>query len=360
MQAEGGNELVSDDEYMDSVADQADLEERSRSSDRASPQTPLDAESGRGRAVSDGSGPTPDAGAGGARDGSHAPEQPGQTDARERVVTPTDARLRHSGAQRGALRLPGFGRGASIGRGWTNESSFDFGNYECFSSTVDMFLKKPSHFPAESGVMTMDNVSATAVRRSSMQPFNIDSSVPPHGSAEASVRPEKEKGAVFEQSVARKAVVASSAVNAELLGPGHFSANARRQPSGLHSPTEKRFSERGSRPVVAAATSDQLSESGSNEEQRRAVKPRMFDGLTSVDEYLMHFEEVSEYNEWSTQQMRRQLILSLSNGVREVLSSTKDLGLYDYRELVDRLKYWFGDSEYAFSGCCFVLKTESG
>jgi hypothetical protein len=68
MQAEGGNELVSDDEYMDSVADQADLEERSRSSDRASPQTPLDAESGRGRAVSDGLGPTPDAGAGGGRE----------------------------------------------------------------------------------------------------------------------------------------------------------------------------------------------------------------------------------------------------------------------------------------------------
>jgi hypothetical protein len=96
MQAEGGNELVSDDEYMDSVADQADLEERSRSSDRASPQTPLDAESGRGRAVSDGLGPTPDAGAGGGRDRAHVPEQPGQTDARERVVTPTDARLRHS------------------------------------------------------------------------------------------------------------------------------------------------------------------------------------------------------------------------------------------------------------------------
>jgi hypothetical protein len=79
------------------------------------------------------------------------------------------------------------------------------------------------------------------------------------------------------------------------------------------------------------------------------VKPRMFDGMTSVDEYLMHFEEVSECNQWSTQQMRRQLILSSSDGVREVLSSTKDLGLYDYRELVDRLKYWFADSEYAFS-----------
>jgi hypothetical protein len=64
MQAERGNEPESDDEYMDSVADPADLEERSRSSDRASPQTPLDTESGRGRAVSDGLGPTADAGAG--------------------------------------------------------------------------------------------------------------------------------------------------------------------------------------------------------------------------------------------------------------------------------------------------------
>jgi hypothetical protein len=129
--------------------------------------------------------------------------------------------LRHSGAQRGALRLPGFGRGASIGRGWTNESPFDFDNYERLSSIVDMFLKKSSHFPTESSVMTMDNVSATAGLRSSMQPCNIDSSVPPHGSAEVSVRPEKEKGAVFEQSAARKAVVASRAVNAELLGPVH-------------------------------------------------------------------------------------------------------------------------------------------
>jgi hypothetical protein len=72
-----------------------------------------------------------------------------------------------------------------------------------------MFLKKPSHFPVESGVMTVDNVSATAVRRTSLQPFNTESSVPSHGSAEASVHPEKEKGAVFEQTAARKAVVAS-------------------------------------------------------------------------------------------------------------------------------------------------------
>jgi hypothetical protein len=97
MQAERGSEPESDDEYMDSVADPADLEERSRSSDRASPQTPLDTESGRGRAVSDGLGPTPDAGSGGgARCRVHVPEQPGQTDAKEREVTPTDARLRHT------------------------------------------------------------------------------------------------------------------------------------------------------------------------------------------------------------------------------------------------------------------------
>jgi hypothetical protein len=95
MQTERGSESESDDEYLDSVADPADLEERSRSSDRASRQTLLDTESGRGRAVSDGLGPTPDAGSVGARCRAHVPEQPGQTDAKEREVTPTDARFRH-------------------------------------------------------------------------------------------------------------------------------------------------------------------------------------------------------------------------------------------------------------------------
>jgi hypothetical protein len=65
MQAERNSEHESDDEYMDSVANPADLDERSRSSDRVSPQTPLDAESGRGGAISEGLGPTPDVGAGG-------------------------------------------------------------------------------------------------------------------------------------------------------------------------------------------------------------------------------------------------------------------------------------------------------
>jgi hypothetical protein len=96
MQTGCDSESESDDDYMDSVADPADLEERSRSSDRASPQTPLDTESGRGRAVSDGLGPTPDAGSVGARCRAHAPEQPGQTDVKEREVNPTDARFRHN------------------------------------------------------------------------------------------------------------------------------------------------------------------------------------------------------------------------------------------------------------------------
>jgi hypothetical protein len=96
MQTERGSEPQSNDEYMDSVADPADLEERSRSSDRANPRTPLDTESGRGRAVSDGLGPTPDAGSVGVRYRIHVPEQPGQTDAKEREVTPADARFRHN------------------------------------------------------------------------------------------------------------------------------------------------------------------------------------------------------------------------------------------------------------------------
>jgi hypothetical protein len=108
MQTERGSEPESDDEYMDSVADPADLEERSRSSDRASPQTPLDTESGRGRAVSDGLGPTPDAGSVGARCRAHVPEQPGQTDAKEREVTPTDARLRHKKCNMAFGRHLGF------------------------------------------------------------------------------------------------------------------------------------------------------------------------------------------------------------------------------------------------------------
>jgi hypothetical protein len=95
MQAERGSEPELDDEYMDFVADPADLEERSRSSDRASPRTPLDTESGRGRAVSDGLGPSPDAGSVGVRCRAHVPEQPGQKDATEREVTPTDDQFRH-------------------------------------------------------------------------------------------------------------------------------------------------------------------------------------------------------------------------------------------------------------------------
>jgi hypothetical protein len=39
----------------------------------------------------------------------------------------------------------------------------------------------------------MDSVSATAERKSSMQAFNIDSSVPPLGRTGTSVCPEKEK-----------------------------------------------------------------------------------------------------------------------------------------------------------------------
>jgi hypothetical protein len=89
MQAEQGIELESDEEYVDEAADPADLEERSRSSDRANPRTPLDTESDRGRAVSDTMGPTPDAGSVGVRCRAHVPEQPGQTDAKEREVTPS-------------------------------------------------------------------------------------------------------------------------------------------------------------------------------------------------------------------------------------------------------------------------------
>jgi hypothetical protein len=108
MRTKRGSESESDDECMDSVADPADLEERSRSSDRASPRTPLDTESGRGRAVSDGLGPTPDAGSVGARCRAHVSEQPRQTIAKEREVTPTDARFRHIFASRVQCRPNNF------------------------------------------------------------------------------------------------------------------------------------------------------------------------------------------------------------------------------------------------------------
>jgi hypothetical protein len=75
MQAERDSGPKSDDEYVDSVADPADLKERSRSSDQANPRTVPDTESGRGRAVSDGLGPTPDAGLMEARCRAHVPEQ---------------------------------------------------------------------------------------------------------------------------------------------------------------------------------------------------------------------------------------------------------------------------------------------
>ena len=71
-----------------------------------SPQTPLDTESGRGRAVSDELGPTPDAGSVGARCRAHVPEQPGQTHAKEREVTSTDARFRHSAIEPLVCRKP--------------------------------------------------------------------------------------------------------------------------------------------------------------------------------------------------------------------------------------------------------------
>jgi hypothetical protein len=50
----------------------------------------------------------------------------------------------------------------------------------------------------------------------------------------------------------------------------------------VEQPTEKRCNEHDSRPVAAAANGDQFSDSGRYDEQRRIVKPRMFDRLTST------------------------------------------------------------------------------
>jgi hypothetical protein len=62
MQAERSTGLELDELYVDSVADPADLQERSRSPDHANPRNVLYIQSGRRRAVSDGLGSTTDTG----------------------------------------------------------------------------------------------------------------------------------------------------------------------------------------------------------------------------------------------------------------------------------------------------------
>ena len=94
MEDEQIDDLESEGEYVDSVADPADLEEHARSSDRANPRTPTESNLIRGGAVSDEFGPTPDAGSMGPRSRAHDPEQPGPSNAREREITPIEDRFR--------------------------------------------------------------------------------------------------------------------------------------------------------------------------------------------------------------------------------------------------------------------------
>ena len=82
------DDVESDEEYVDSVADVNDLEERPDELSQANPHTLPDDSSSRGRVVSNRIGSTPGTGPAGERMGAHVSEQPGHYFARGHQLTP--------------------------------------------------------------------------------------------------------------------------------------------------------------------------------------------------------------------------------------------------------------------------------
>ncbi|XP_060067597.1 uncharacterized protein LOC132547811 [Ylistrum balloti] len=53
---------------------------------------------------------------------------------------------------------------------------------------------------------------------------------------------------------------------------------------------------------------------------RKQKEPQTFDGTTDFKEYTIHFEQVAEWNNWSSEEKAQQLIMSLRGSAQRVLS----------------------------------------
>ena len=71
--------------------------------------------------------------------------------------------------------------------------------------------------------------------------------------------------------------------------------------------------------------------------RRKEKEPSKFTGKTDWTDYLSHFTAVSQWNQWTYDEMGLQLAISLTEEAREVLGSISAIQKHDYNVLVDAL-----------------------
>ena len=74
----------------------------------------------------------------------------------------------------------------------------------------------------------------------------------------------------------------------------------------------------------------------------KRMKPQMYSGDEDLEEYLAHFEIVSEINGWNYDTMSLFLASSLTGTARTLLNELDMSKRRDYKSLVDALKTRFG------------------
>ena len=75
-----------------------------------------------------------------------------------------------------------------------------------------------------------------------------------------------------------------------------------------------------------------------NRVRRKYKEPMKYSGKNDLQDYLGHFEAISQWNYWDYEEMGMQLACSLIEGAREVLSTIPSHLAYDYDSLVNALR----------------------
>ena len=73
------------------------------------------------------------------------------------------------------------------------------------------------------------------------------------------------------------------------------------------------------------------------------LNPDIYDGTTSVSEYLNQFNLLARSNSWNDEKKMIALTASLRNKAKNVLSSFKDTETLDLKTVLEKLQAHFGD-----------------
>ncbi|VDI45137.1 Hypothetical predicted protein [Mytilus galloprovincialis] len=79
---------------------------------------------------------------------------------------------------------------------------------------------------------------------------------------------------------------------------------------------------------------------------RREKEPQSFDGKTiDWQDYLVHFEQVAEWNEWNDLERAKQIVMSLRGPAQKILSTLSKQDLGNYNKIKESLNNRFNPRE---------------